>query len=150
MILILPCRRESISVLNHVCSAQGESPVPTEHYLKWEWKAGEGCEDLQLQMLLCGCCPGVCSSRFVPFPVLVSSLSTGWQINGWHRARVGVCLREISPTDPIPVMHKKNDRSNIFVLVSLPFILFDQGWAKLTSHQTPKCVSALGSSEGGI
>lgn len=55
--------------------------------------------------------------------LLVCWLADQWVTLCWH----WYLSRKISPTDPIPVMHKKNDRSNIFVLVSLSFILFDQG-----------------------
>lgn len=57
----------------------------------------------------------------------VKVITVHWLADQWVTlCRDWYCLREISPTDPIPVMHKKNDRSNIFVLVSLSFILFDQ------------------------
>ena len=100
-----------------------------------------GFEDLKEEVVLQGCCPGLCSSNCVPFSMQKRSLSTCYQIHGWHCAGIGICLREISPTDPIPVMHYKSDRSNIFVLVSLSFILFDQGWAKLTSSNSKVCFS---------
>ena len=41
-----------------------------------------GFEDLKEEMVLQGCCPGLCSSNCVPFSMQKRSLSTCYQIHG--------------------------------------------------------------------
>lgn len=124
MTALLPGRRDPILFFNRVCSARGERQASRDHRLKWEGRPGGGLGKLAAGDDITWELP-----RSVRALCCVKAVGVHWPASPWVTLceRIGISFGENSPTDPISVMHKKNDRSNIFVLVSLPFILFDQG-----------------------
>lgn len=130
MILILPCAGE-IPSCSLTMFAQYRKKSIFSYGIIWSRNGGGwvGFEDLK-EKGITGVLPWSSPSKCVPFSMQKRSLSTCYQIHGWHCAGIGICLREISPNWPNSCTHYKNDRSNIFVLVSLFIHLIWSGLSK--------------------